>query len=215
MPQIYDEEGGGRRAAAHGANQVFLIGDSIRMGFQPWRKGRWEGVQRSFPPRRTAATPNTPYTSLAAWKELFPDPAAVKLVHWNNGHWDAAHWDKDPRPLNSEAEYAAMLVRIHQRLRRYFPGAKILFATTSPPNPNGTMGPNPRTRAEIARYNEAARAALEPWGCRFDDVWAFLRDWGAEDYADYVHLTESGFERLGLHVADVIRAALKEQGAWN
>ena len=215
MPQIYDEEGGGRRAAAHGANQVFLIGDSIRMGFQPWAQRALEGRATLVSPEENCRYTQYTYTSLAAWKELFPDPAAVKLVHWNNGHWDAAHWDKDPRPLNSEAEYAAMLVRIHQRLRRYFPGAKILFATTSPPNPNGTMGPNPRTRAEIARYNEAARAALEPLGVQIDDVWAFLRDWGAEDYADYVHLTESGFERLGLHVADVIRAARKEQGAWN
>ena len=147
MPQIYDEEGGGRRAAAHGANQVLLIGDSIRMGFQPWAQRALEGRATLVSPEENCRYTQYTYTSLAAWKELFPDPAAVKLVHWNNGHWDAAHWDKDPRPLNSEVEYAAMLVRIHQRLRRYFPGAKILFATTSPPNPNGTMGPNPRTRA--------------------------------------------------------------------
>ena len=107
-----------------------------------------------------------------------------------------------------------MLVRIHQRLRRYFPGAKILFATTSPPNPNGTMAPIPHPGRDrpLQRGCQSRAGTL---GVQIDDVWAFLRDWGAEDYADYVHLTESGFERLGLHVADVIRAALKEQGAWN
>lgn len=215
MALFYDEEGGRPRAAAKGETQVFLLGDSIRMGFQPWAQRALQGEATLVAPEENCRYTQYTYTSLAAWKELFADPAAVKLVYWNNGHWDAAHWDKDPQPLNTEAEYAAMLVRIYQRLRRYFPGAKILFATTTPPNPNGVMGPNPRTRAEIARYNVAAKAALEPLGVQIDDLWTFLQGWGAEDYADYVHFTESGFERLGRHVAEVIRAALKERGTWN
>lgn len=93
-------------------------------------------------------------------------------------------------------------------LQRYFPNAKILFATTTPPNPNGTMGPNPRSRAEIARYNQAAKAALLPLGAEVDDLYVFLQDWGEAEYADYVHLTERGFERLGRHVAETIRNAL-------
>lgn len=205
---VYDEEGGPSRAAAKGENLVFLIGDSIRMGFQPYLQRALEGQATLVAPEENCRYTQYTYTSLAGWKELVADPAAVRLVYWNNGHWDAAHWDGDPQPLNTEPEYAAMLVRIYGRLQRYFPNAKILFATTTPPNPNGTMGPNPRSRAEIARYNQAAKAALLPLGVEVDDLYAFLQDWGEAEYADYVHLTERGFERLGHHVAETIRNAL-------
>ena len=45
----------------------------------------------------------------------------------------------------------------------------------------------------------------ENWVERSDP---FIDDWGEEEYADYVHLTERGFERLGRHVAETIRNAL-------
>lgn len=208
---MYDEETGRSAPVNTGAEKplVFLIGDSIQMGFLPYAEAALAGEAALVSPGENCRYTQYTYTNLADWRGLFADPAQVRLVYWNNGHWDVSHWDADAASLNSPDQYAGMLARIHHRLRRYFPAAKVLFATTSPANPNGRMGPNPRTNEEIDRYNQAARSALEPLGVQIDDLNAFLRGWDESRFADYVHLTEEGFALLGEHVAGTIRAALK------
>ncbi len=214
MAHVYEEEG--RRAAGAPANAadgqkiVFLIGDSIRMGFLPYAQGILQKEALLVSPEENCRYTQYTYTSLSAWKSLVADPDAVSLIYWNNGHWDIAHWDGDGESLNSVEQYTSMLERICHRLRRYFPNAKIIFATTSPANPNGIMGVNPRNNAEISRYNQAAKHVMDTLGVQVDDVYAFLRNWDADQYADYVHLTDDGFRILGEHVAEVIREALQQ-----
>lgn len=211
MAHCYDEEGGRSVPVNAGAKKalVFLIGDSIQLGFLPYARAALAGEAELVAPDENCRYTQYTYTNLADWRGLFADPGQVRLIHWNNGHWDVAHWDADPDSLNSPGQYAGMLVRIFYRLRRYFPAAKIIFATTSPANPNGIMGPNPRTNEEIDLYNQAARSALEPLGVQINDINAFVKGMDESLFLDYVHLTEEGFARLGEDVAGVIRAALK------
>ena len=138
---VYDEEGGPSRAAAKGENLVFLIGDSIRMGFQPYLHRALEGQATLVAPEENCRYTQYTYTSLAGWKELVADPAAVRLVYWNNGHWDVAHWDGDPQPLNTEPEYAAMLA-----LAAVFPQRKNSVChdhTAQPERHHGSEPPQP------------------------------------------------------------------------
>ena len=210
MTHIYDEEG--RQLSADDENEnkriVFLIGDSIRMGFQSYAQSELQDEVRLIAPDENCRYTQYTYTNLSTWKRLFDDPEKVELIYWNNGHWDIAHWDSDAESLNSVEQYTQMLKRIYYRLMRYFPKAKVIFATTSPANPNGIMGVNPRNNEQISEYNQAAIRTMHELGVQVDDVYAFLKDWDEDAYADYVHLTDDGFRRLGSHVAQVIRDAL-------
>ena len=210
MPDmIYDEERGLYAVANGGESEldtVFMIGDSIRMGYFPYVRQKLEGKLRLIAPEENCRYTQYTYTCLAEWKNLCPDPDKVRLVYWNNGHWDIAHWDGAAESLNSVSQYARMLVRIHHRLRRYFPKAKVIFAATTPNNPDGSVGINPRTNAEVETYNQAARETLAPLGVQFDDLYSLLAACPPEAYADYCHLKPEKFRELGDHVASIILA---------
>lgn len=191
-------------AASDSRRKVLLIGDSIRQGYcGTVREALADIADVRFPNDNCRFTQYT-YVSLGSWRWIFERPEDVEVVLWNNGHWDAAHWDGADESLNPPGLYAEMTKRIAKRLRKYFPRAKLIFATTTPMNPNGSQGANPRSNAEISRYNSAAVEALGR-EVIIDDLNAFCRDFGEEMYADYCHLTPEGFRLLGLHVAETIR----------
>lgn len=185
---------------------VFLIGDSIRMGYCEVTKRILSDVADVIYPDDNCRYTQYTYVGLSQWKNLFATPEEVDVVYWNNGHWDIAHWDGE-RPLNSIDEYTKMLLRIQKRISALFPNAKIVFSTTMPMNPNGTNSINPRTTAEIKLYNEAAVRILE--NITFiDDVFTIFECLSADYFADYCHLTDEGNEMLGKHVAEYISKLL-------
>ena len=187
---------------------VFLVGDSIRMGYSPYAKEALAGVADVRDPSENCRFTQYTYIMLSAWRGIFPDAERVKVIVWNNGHWDVGHWAEDIRSLNSESVYAEMLVRIHHRLKEYFPGATIVFQTTCPPNPNGVHWANYRSRDEVRRYNEIAVKTLSPLGVVIDDLFSLVEGKKEEDYVDFCHFTEEVFKEIGFHTADVVRALL-------
>ena len=205
MPEYVEEN---KRPESIGSSdkqyKVLLIGDSIRQGYcSTVREELSDIADVRFPTDNCRFTQYT-YVSLANWRWLFEKPEEVDVVLWNNGHWDAAHWDGSDESLNPPAVYAEMTRRIEARLDQYFPKAKLVFATTTPMNPNGSQGVNPRTSDEIALYNKAALGVLSP-DTVIADLNAFCAGFGEEMYSDYCHLTAEGFRKLGIYVAGIIR----------
>lgn len=188
---------------------VFLVGDSIRMGYCGYTKEYLKDVADVAYPDDNCRYTQYTYVCLSQWKNIFPDPSAVDCVYWNNGHWDIAHWDNDSEPLNSIDEYCRMLVRIYDKLKKLFPNAKIVFGTTTPMNPDGVAWMNQRTTEEIKLYNEAAIKAFEGKDIYIDDAFALFEDKPSSFFIDYCHLTEEGFQLLGKHVGDFIMNILK------
>ena len=91
---------------------------------------------------------------------------------------------------------------IIRRIRRYWPEAKIVFATTTPMNPNGRLGGgDPRTTQSIRLYNSEDIRVARSEGVEVNDLFAVTEKWPASDYADYSHFTKSASERLGKLVA--------------
>lgn len=210
MPDPTFLEDGAKTAAApaDSRKKVLLLGDSIRQGYCAVVRGALADLADvRFPAENCRFTQYT-YTSLGNWRWLFDDPASVDAVYWNNGHWDAAHWNGAPDSLNPPALYAEMTARIAEQLRVLFPRAHRIFATTTPMNPSGAQGANPRTNDELCRYNEAAAAALAGSGVEIDDLAAFCRPFDEKMFRDYCHFTDEGFSRIGLHVAETLRRAL-------
>lgn len=211
--KVYLEEAvEGRSNGASGRKTVLLIGDSIRLGYCRTVRDELSDVADVVYPEENCRFSQYILVNLPAWAGLC-DPDKVALVQFNCGHWDAAHWGGEEEPLNALPVYQDNVRRIIRRLRLLFPCARVVFATTTPMNPDGSMGKNPRTTEEICRYNEAAVRAAREEGATVDDLFAFARDLAPSCYQDYCHYTPEYFALLGRQVASFLREALREQEA--
>lgn len=206
---VYLEDGGAVAAkVAYDVNKknVLLIGDSIRMGYCNTVKKELADVANVFYPEENCRNSQYIVTKLKAWAATFPEQ--FDLIQFNCGHWDVAHWNGDEESLTSPEEYGRMVRLIIRQLRKFYPAARIVFATTSAMNPNGVVGVNPRTNREIVRYNEIAVSAAQEMGVEINDIFAIAAEYGEEMFRDYAHLTPEGFAQLGRAVAEFLRARL-------
>ena len=180
---------------------IFLIGDPIRRGYCKTVKDCFADTAEVFYCDDNCRSTQYVIFSLRRWANQFSAPEKVQLVLFNCGHWDVAQWNGYPYPLTSEGEYAKNIRMIIDLLRTFFPAAKLLFATTTPMNPNGILGVNPRTNEQISRYNEIAKEIATETQVEVLDLYAFTQDWPEESFRDYCHFTESAFAELGKEVA--------------
>ncbi len=183
---------------------IFLIGDSIRKGYCATVKSELAGKAEVFYVDDNCRSTQYVIFSIRKWANMFSDPKRVDIVHFNCGHWDTAHFSGCPESLTSESEYEKNIGQIIFLIRKLFPCAKIIFATTTPMNPNGKVGINPRYNSEIDRYNELACEVCRREGVEVNDLNAFTRDWGEECFKDYCHLTTEAFAELGREVANCL-----------
>lgn len=187
---------------------VFLIGDSIRIGYETEVKTLLSDMAEVICPPDNCRYTQYVLTNLSSWATLC-EPEEVCLVQFNCGHWDVAHWDGEETSLNDVETYAGNIRRIIKRLRTVFPNARIVFATTTGMNPDGSQGKNPRTNQEIETYNRAAVSACEN-NAEVLDLYAVTKMFGSELYEDAVHQTKEGAGILAGIVADNIRRLLGE-----
>ena len=178
--------------------EILLIGDSIRMGYCGAVAEALRGKAEVKWPAVNCQSSQNVMIQLTRWRGLVASP---KVVQFNCGHWDAACWDGDADALTTVDEYARNVRIIIRRIRRYWPEAKIVFATTTPMNPNGNLGSNPRTTESIRRYNAAAVAVAQAEGVAVNDLFAITEKWPTSEYVDYCHFTKEAAKRLGGMVA--------------
>ncbi len=186
--------------------KVFLLGDSIRMGYDSFVRELLEGEAEVCFSEDNGRFAGYTYIGIPGWKNLAGNPDDVAVVHWNNGHWDCAHFFHDSEPYSTVEEYAAWLRRVYSCIRRNFPNAKVIFATTTgvAPGRYETMA-NPRSNEELAAYNRAAVRVMEELGVPVNDLAAFSAPFPVGYYRDEVHFTDEGSRLLAGAVADKIR----------
>lgn len=187
---------------------IFLIGDSIRMGYCTFAKEALGESAEVFWVEDNCRNTQYVISCLNGWKNMFDRPEKVDLVQFNCGHWDIAHWNRYPVPLTSEVEYEKNLEMILFLIRELFPNAKVVMATTTPMNLGDDGGVNPRSNTEIARYNKIVLQVAKKNGIPVNDLAAFTRDWGVEAFADYCHFTPESNKALGIEVAEQLKKYL-------
>lgn len=215
LQEMYAEEGASAAKKPWEANEkknVLLIGDSIRMGYCETVRQALSDVANVFYPEENCRDTHHVIISLRAWLAACP-AEALDVVLLNCGHWDVAHWNDEEESLSTPSHYAENLGRIMEALGRKCPRAKIVFATTTPMNPDGSMSVNFRTTEEICRFNEAAKPVAQEKHVAVLDLYEKTADWGPEEYADYCHFTPEAFARLGGMVADFLRGMLTGKDA--
>lgn len=183
---------------------VFLIGDSIRIGYCEHLRDLLKDVANVIFPKENCRNTQYTYVTLSNWINMVENPLNVSVVYWNNGHWDVSHWANDERSLNTIEHYNDMLLRIHNRLKKAFPNAKIVFSTTTTMNPDGSQGENIRSNQEIQKYNAAAVTTLSEKGVLIHDLFGFTQNFSSEYYADYCHFSETGFKLIAEHICDFL-----------
>lgn len=171
--------------------QVMLLGDSLRMGYEPFVREILKGRAEVSGPEENGRWAGYTLNSFRFWIPSMPKP---DIIHWNNGLWDLGDDYHIGRPFSLPEEYVSALERMIKVIRKTFPEASIIMATTMPTkNPNST---------DIESYNELLKRVAERHDIPVDDLFTPVKARG-ESFPfcpDTIHFEEEGFR----YVADLV-----------
>lgn len=188
--------------------KIFLIGDSIRMGYDKYVRDALSGVAEVYYPTENCRYAINVLRFAHEWKNIAKCGDDVDFVHWNAGLWDVLELFGD-EPLVPVDNYAATVARIHKRLRMIFPNAKIVFATSTAVIEEKCSPTFMRHNAVIEQFNTAAINALSGCDCEINDLYALTQSCNPDLHSDGVHFyTDGGTELIGGRVLSVICKAL-------
>ncbi|MDR0917162.1 MAG: SGNH/GDSL hydrolase family protein [Oscillospiraceae bacterium] len=171
---------------------VLLLGDSIRLLYQPLVQARLRDRAAVYGPAENGRWSGYTLNSLRFWlpmdspwspADALPIP---DIVHWNNGIWDMGDDYGLGRPFTSPYEYVSALERTITVLRKLC-GEKvaIIMATTTPTADTDPSAPH--------EYNELLKQVAARNGIEVNDLFtAIASDIPANISPDRIHLTESG-----------------------
>ena len=185
--------------------KIFLIGDSIRQGYDKAVKLALDGKAEVYFPDENCRFSTYVLRNLGDWKDMAGlKHDTVDLVHFNVGLWDSLELYGD-EPLVDIEFYKKTLDRICKRIELLFPGAKIIFATSTrvieERYPKNFM----RRNSVIEEYNKAAVEVMNKYGYYVNDLYELTKSLGLDHYSDMTHLyTEKGRVAMLRQVLDSI-----------
>ncbi len=186
--------------------KLYLIGDSVRMNYEPFVRRSLEGKVSVYSPEENCRFAAYVYYAVGDWEHRMRVGADLDVVHWNAGLHDAAHIHGDPIVTPPDV-YGSYIDRICDRLDDLYPNAVKIFATSTPVREELYTEPwLTRTNAEIDLLNEVALEVLSKRGVVINDLHSVVRRYDPADiFADAVHYNEKGSAIL----ADAVVAAVE------
>ena len=187
---------------------IFLIGDSIRKGYDTYVEESFQGIAEVRYPAENCKFAQYILRHVHMWRDdLHLDE--VDAVHWNAGLWDTLCIYGDG-PLTPIELYESLLERIVLRLRFLFPNAVQIFATSTPVLEDGYIADyEMRYNADIEKYNAAAIRVMQKHGVVVNDLYALFKDRPRELHSDQTHYyTAQGTALIGGEVNRVLCRAL-------
>ena len=189
---------------------IYLIGDSIRYGATDGNSpGYGIYVQELLRGRANVYGPDdncrfAQYTLryLTDWAAQV-DAASIDVVHWNNGLWDVLRIMGDD-PLTPVDAYRELLGRVYRRIRRLFPNAKVIFATTTAVLEEAAKPDFIRYNADIMAYNRAACDLMDALQVEVNDLFEITENYGESLHADWVHFNATGCRLIADRVAAAV-----------
>jgi lysophospholipase L1-like esterase len=172
-----------------GLPRVLLIGDSITRGYHGEVERRLKG--KAVVARLTTSK-GLGDPGLVAEVALVLSQTRFDVVHFNNGLHGWGY---------TEGEYARALPGLVDAIRKGAPGAKLVWANTTPVRVSGNPKRlDPKTERVRAR-NKAAAAYMKRRGIPTDDLFGLAEGHPEWYSADGVHFTARGTAALGAQVA--------------
>ncbi|HKW30864.1 MAG TPA: SGNH/GDSL hydrolase family protein [Verrucomicrobiae bacterium] len=181
--------------------RVLLIGDSISRDYYP-------GVEK----RLTGKA----YVARLSTSAFVSDPVLLKeikmvlgeyhfnVIHFNNGMHGWQH---------SEREYQQAFAKFLMTIQKYAPGAKLIWAATTPLKVSPKLPPDNQTEAtdeRIAARNTIALKFVLAKGIPVDDLNALVRG-HPEYHSDNVHFNAGGIDLEAAQVAAQIEPLLESK----
>lgn len=190
---------------------VILIGDSIRIGYQGEATNGLADVAYVWGPDENCRDSNNVLGQLDHWV-LKRD---CDVLHLNCGLHDikrAKGGEVNQVPLE---KYRENLTRIFQRIRDAKPDTTIIWATTTPviERLHNAERDFDRYEQDVADYNAAAREIARSFGLLINDLHGVVEraDKGKILLNDGVHYTDDGYRILGEEVAACIHPLLPDR----
>ena len=174
------------------------------MGYDAYVKESFQNVAEVYYPKENSTFSENILRNLHFWTDSL-ELYEADAVHFNVGHWDTVRIYGD-EPLTRPEVYADNLERIIKRIRHIFPGAKIIFATSTPVIESGYIEDfESRKNSDVEKYNEIAWAVMEKHGVRINDLHSLMKGRSDELHSDQTHYyTAEATELLGGQVCRVI-----------
>ena len=183
---------------------ILLVGDSIRIGYDKSVKLSLEGKANVYFPEENCRFATFVLRYLHEYKKLVPE-GRVDILHWNAGLWDCLRLFEE-EPHTPIEVYAYYIDRICQRIRKLFPEAAVIFATSTAVQSERMDKDFKRYNEEIEAYNAAAVAVVEKYGFAVNDLYVISRQLPDDAHSDPVHYytpmgTEAFTKQVLTHLA--------------
>lgn len=164
--------------------KVLLLGDSIRMGYQPYVTQLLEGKAEVVAPEENCRFAKYTLWNVDQWLVAYGTP---DVIHWNNGIWDLFHITEEHGVFTPLEEYVTTIRRVLSRLQKS--NIPIIWASTTAVHDDFKQGRN----AEYDQYNDAITQIMTTAGIPINDLNKLIKgNIGAYVAEDLFHLTEEG-----------------------
>lgn len=186
---------------------LLLIGDSIRMGYDKAVQKTLAGMATVYFPEENCRFASYVLRYLHEYRALVPGD--IDVLHWNAGLWDCLRlFEEDPHtPLDV---YVYYIDRICKRIQKIYPGAKVIFATSTSVQSEKMSKDFKRYNEEIEAYNAAAVEVVKKYGFEVNDMYAVSTTLPEDAHSDSVHYyTPVGTEAFTNQVLSYLLPALE------
>lgn len=181
--------------------KILLLGDSIRMGYQPYVAEILKNEAEIWGPSENCAYALYTASRLSAWLQ---ESGIPDLIHWNNGLHDlGCNLRRGPVQF-SVGDYLHNLEEIYKQLNAT--GAKIIWATTTPVSKRPAQIPFwSFSNEDINKYNLVASNFALTHNLEINDLYSLTN--GRDEYfsEDRIHFNEVGKQVLAQQVALMLR----------
>lgn len=184
--------------------RVLLLGDSIRLGYQPFVAAALAGRAVVDGPSENCESSRVLRSKLSVWVPDHPD-----IVHVNCGLHDVRNDPGAEHPNVAIAEYEENVEAILGYLGM-LGVERIVWASTTPVDDSrNDPRASRRWNVDIDRYNVVARTIAEGCGADYNDLNGAIRSHGTTDllHEDGVHFTQPGYGFLASKVIDAVSRA--------
>ena len=187
--------------------RVILIGDSIRMGYQPVVERELGGLADVWGPGENGGTSDNVLAHLGEWAVS----READLVHVNCGLHDIKRLRDADDIFVPLGRYRSNVEEILRTLVERT-SARVIWATTTPVNErrHAERKGFDRHERDVAEYNRAAVDVACDFDVEVNDLWRVVARAGRDGLLaeDGVHFTQAGYGLLGKEVARAARGAL-------
>ena len=187
---------------------LLLVGDSIRIGYEKAVKKSLEGVANVYSPDDNCRFASYVLRYIQEYKSLVKD-GEVDVIHWNAGLWDCLRmFEEEPHtPIDI---YAYYIDRICIRIKKTFPQAKVIFATSTAVLSEKMSRDFKRYNEEIEEYNKVAVEIVKKHGFEVNDLYSVSASLPEDAHSDAVHYyTAAGTKALTDQVLSYVVPALE------